>query len=291
MTTRSRSAHVHRENTLKMTSRVLVHALHTPRAMRSHYVACFIALASLGTASFGCSSKQDKPKNGEMGNVTFEYGSWSCLFGCGPDRQVLQGASMTILVDGGEPGKLRHARIATENMGTVSSDEESCTCNKDTADSSSSRGADNGTTCLSDETLSCMMTVNIETVAAGDAKLEIVDDKGKLIDRFTVPVRPASRVEVIVSAEQEDLVPKEGVYEVHQNAHVQIQPIGYGSGEMELLYTGKGFAFTSSDKKIANPEGITFFEVQPIKVPAAGTATVTVSAAAAQTEVRFRVVP
>src|SRR4029078_5762885 len=126
---------------------------------------------------------------------------------------------MGISIDGGDPEHRRHARIATASQGiaSVTSDEHSCRCNKDGAESSSSRGADNGKTCASDETLSCTMDVDFQTTSAGDAKLEIIDEQGTVIDRFVVRVRPALRIEVIVSAAKEEVaLGKDGVYEVHQ---------------------------------------------------------------------------
>lgn len=261
--------------------------------MRAHYLACFIALASLGAATSACSSNQDGSKNGEMGKLDFSYTSWSCLLGCDSDREVLQGSAMAMTVDGADPNHTRHAHITNPSLGNVSSDAESCECEKTTGSSSTIRGADNGSTCASDETRRCTMAVEIQTLTAGDAELEVDDENGNVIDRYPVHIRPATRVEAVISAGGNEIAASaDGAYEVHEGSQVSIQPRGYGSGANELLFEKNGFTFGSSDEKIVKPMGLSFFEdVQPLEVSAAGTASVNVMAIGAQTEVRFRVVP
>jgi len=267
--------------------------LHTPRAMRGHYILGFIALASLAASSFACNSSGStgtKDANGDMGNLKFSYGGWACLFGCGPEREVLQGADVSVIVEGGERGIVRQARVASQGVASVSSTRQDCSCDKEEGETSSSRGLSDGDTCAADEKLRCNTWIELKTENAGDTKLEITDDKGKLIDVFSVRVRPAQRIDVLVSAEQETIEPgKDGVYEVHKDAHLVIQPRPYGGGKDELLFE-KGIAYTSSDEKVVKPDTL-FDDVRIIKAPSVGSATVSVVAVGAVAEVRFRVVP
>ena len=256
----------------------------------------FVASYLAGETPIPCSACNSKGSNGvdgangEMGNLKFSYGGWGCLLGCGPEREVLQGAGVSVIVDGAERGRLQHARMTSEGIASVTSYKESCWCNKEDGNTSSSRGVTDGNTCASDETLSCSTWVELETENAGDTKLEITDDKGTVIDRFSVHVRPALRIDPLVSAEKEPIEPgKDGVYEVHQNAHLLIQPRPYGNGENELLFE-KGIAFSSSDEKIVKPDTL-FDDVRIIKAPSVGSATVSVVAVGARVDVRFRVVP
>lgn len=148
------------------------------------------ALVAVGTSA--CSAQLGESTAGELGRVDFSYGA-SCFFGCSMDRPVLIGAAERVDVTGdgdaqGVTAVSTAPTIATFNL------KRSCACEQSSGNSATGMTVDAHGGCPDGFTKSCDNAIDMQALAAGDAKLELLDPQGKLLDRVTVHVRKASSV-------------------------------------------------------------------------------------------------
>jgi hypothetical protein len=261
--------------------------------MRSHVLplSSFVLFAVVAVAAAGCSASLGDKTDGENGNLRFSYNGRGCLFGCGLDRSALQGSMVTITSEGGDPDVRPTARIVDPAVARVSSQRESCSCTSQSKSSSHSRSVDPGDTCTSTEKKACSLSLDIETTQAGDPKLEIVDGAGSLIDRVTLHVRPAARIDVTV---QQGATLVGGVYEVKKGFKVKLESRVFDVDGGEAVFARHGMSFDYADKSIVQPDSAVLVgstEVEDMIAPGAGDTTVTVKAPGAQKIVRLRVRP
>jgi hypothetical protein len=262
--------------------------------MRLTSIACFVALISLATVTSGCDIKLGEDTQGEKGNLRFSYTGNGCFFGCGLDRGALQGSMVTISAEGGAlvDGTVRAG--ITDGYGSVSSLTQSCTCSRSSGNTSTSHTAQPGEKCATNESRSCNLSVDVETTRAGDAKLEILDAKGKVIDRIDILIRPAHHIDVKLRSGSEDVpLGGDGVYEVKQGSMLSLESTVYDASDGELIFAKHGVGHRFNDPKVVKGASELFgwSDVQSVRAEGPGTATVFVEATGATKEVTFRVVP
>ncbi len=236
--------------------------------MRSLFFLPLLALAA-------CSFKLGDDSPGALGNARFEYQSDGCAFGCGLDKTALQGSRVTIVATTSDPSKApQKAFFDSPTIGTIAYQMPSVT---------NSNGESSFT-----------INVDIETTGAGDGTLEIVDAKGNVIDRATVHVQPAARIDLSVSVADKALAPKGDTYEIAQNQSVKLGAAVYGADGQPLVFTQHGVSHDYADKTIVRPDDKVLFgstDVEDMVSGRAGDTTVTVRATGASAVAKFHVLP
>jgi hypothetical protein len=232
-----------------------------------HLVILSIALLA------GCNFNLDTESKGELGNATFSYQSSQCGFlDCGTDKSVLQGSKITVVMKGDHASEVSLAVFQTASIGRIVDANPSC--------------VDGG---------SCQYTIDIETTGAGDGSLEVYDAKGALIDKTTVRVKPASRIELGVSVNNQNVQAKDDVYEVPRGTEVDLSAKVFDDAGNELLFTEHGVQHDYADRAIVQPSsspdlfGST--DVEEMEAEKAGDTSVTTRATGAQAVAKFRVLP
>ncbi len=248
------------------------------------------ALLALSTAA--CSIKLGDKTDGEKGTMTFAYDGPGCLFGCGLDRSALQGAQVSLTAKGGDPNVRQTARISERSIATVADQHQTCSCDSSSGSHSSSRTVEPAATCTSGETKSCSLAIDLETANEGDAKLEIVDPSGNVIDRVTVHVRPAARIDLKV--EQGNGTKVADVYQVRVGDKVTIEAHAFDASGGETLFTKHGISHDYADTTVIGPDDSVLFgssDVEDMVAKTPGDTTVKVYAPGAVQLVRFHVMP
>lgn len=234
--------------------------------MKRPNIPALVSLFVVALAAAGCSVNLDPSTEGDSGNTRFEYTGNGCLFGCGLDRHALQGSLVSITAHGGDAFVGATARLSGPAVGRIASQTQSCS--------------------------TCDMDIEIEATQPGDAKLEIVDHAGKLLDSVTIHVRPAARIDVAVNggARQAD-----GVYEVKQRSQVKLGAKVFDAEGAELLFARHGVSHAYGDESVIKPDPTVVIGSTDVEDMIAGShvgeTTVRVSAPGAVNMVRFRVVP
>ncbi len=146
---------------------------------------------SLGLVT-GCNPELGDQTKGELGNVEFSYHE-SCFFGCSLDQPVLRGSTERISVTG--PGNQSDV-VASSSAPEIASFSSSrfCDCERSAGNEAEGYSASPDTTCQSGFQLVCDNYFAVKTGTVGDAKIELRDATGNLIDRTTVHVRDAHEI-------------------------------------------------------------------------------------------------
>ena len=259
--------------------------LHSNRLALSAFLASALAMV-------GCTFQPDfsSTTSGSEGKLGFQYVTSACsLGGCGVDHSAVQGSLVTVSVKGSDGAARMNARLAGAPVGRISSQKESCSCD---SGSSGSRSIEPASACGAQETKSCTMSVDIETTQAGDAKLEIVEPGGKLVDSAPIHVHGAARIEVDV---REGARRVGEVYEVKKGYKVKLAARVLDADGTELIFTEHGVAHAYGDRDVLGPDAAVIVGSSDVEDMIAGSksgdTTVTVTAPGAATVVRFRVVP
>ena len=259
--------------------------------LSSLLLSSFVVLSlSLGLGTAGCSLKLGDKTEGDKGTMSFAYDGPGCFFGCGLDRSALQGSLVTVTATGGDPNVAQKARISETSIARVSDQHESCTCDTTSGSSHTSTSIDPGAKCASGTTRSCSLSVDIETSDQGDAHLEIVDPSGSLIDRVTVHVRPAARLDITVGA---TAVKDGSPITARVGDKVKLETHAFDASGNEAMFEKHGISHDYGDTTILAPDdsvliGSTNVEDMIAREP--GDTTVTVHAPGAEQVVRFHVV-
>lgn len=242
----------------------------------------------VAVATAGCSPIQlGSDTGGEKGNLRFEYSS--CFFGCSLDQKALQGSQISISAKGGDPNTALVARLAGDPVGSIASQAQSCSCNSSSGNGSSSRTVGTGEKCAKTETKSCTVSVDIETKLAGDAKLEVVDPSGTVVDRVTVRVRPAARIELDVHGRKAN---DQGIYLVQSGEKLQIGSKVLDADGVAMIFAKHGVTQAYADQDIVAPDSSVLFgstDVEDAVAKRAGETSLTVRAVGAESVVKFRV--
>lgn len=256
--------------------------------LHSALLSSFVLL-SLSTAA--CNFKLGDKTEGDKGTMTFAYDGPGCLFGCGLDRSALQGSQVSLTAKGGDANVRQTARIAESSIARVSDQHESCSCDSSSGNQSKSNSIEPSAKCASGETKSCNLAVDLETGDQGDAHLEIVDPTGALIDRVTVHVRPAARIDVKVNGS----AVKEGeVVTLRNFDKVGLESHAFDANGDEALFTKHGISHDYGDTTILAPDDAVLFgstNTEDMIAKEPGDTTVKVYAPGASQLVRFHIVP
>lgn len=249
------------------------------------------SLVALALSAAACSFGIGESTEGDQGKMHFEYTGGDCLLGCGLDRNALQGSLVTVSARGGDGDVRKKARLTSGAIGAISAQRESCSCETTTRDTRKSRSVEPSTGCASGETKSCSLSVDIETAQPGDSKLEITDFGGNVVDRVTVHVRPAARIDVDV---REGGTNMGGVYEVKRGSKVKLLSEVFDADGSEVIFARHGVSHAYGDKSILQPDAAVLVgstDVEDMLAIGLGETTVKVRAEGAEKLVRFRIVP
>lgn len=251
-----------------------------------------IALA-LSTAA--CSFGLGESTEGDQGNLRFEYTGGDCLFGCGLDRNALQGSLVSVAVTGGDGDVRKSARLTNGSLGSISEQRESCRCESQTrsgsSTTSSSSSVEPTAACAAGTKKTCTLNVDIETVQSGESKLEITDASGRVVDRVTMHVRPAARIDVEVRQGGTEV---NGVYEVRNGFKVKVHSTVLDDEGGEMIFARHGVSHEYGDRSVLKPDGAVLIgstDIEDMIASGVGETTVTVRAGGASKLLRFRVVP
>jgi hypothetical protein len=245
----------------------------------------FVAVATAACSPLGEST------DGDNGTLRFEYTGGNCLFGCGLDRSALEGSLVSISARGGDGDVRKRARLVGADVGSISEQRESCSCQSTSGSSSRSRGVEPAERCTSNETKSCSLNIDLETAQSGEAKLEITEPSGKVVDRVTIHVRPAARIDVDV---KQGATERGGVYEVKNGFKVKVRSTVFDAEGGEAVFTRHGVSHDYGNKSILKPDSSVLVgstDVEDMIASGLGETTVTVRAEGAEKLIRFRVVP
>ncbi len=260
--------------------------------MRPYAFACLLALASFTLVAGACNFKLGEDTEGEMGNLRFAYQGTGCLFGCAMDKKVLQGGKVSVAVRGDTQGGLTGA-IDDDSAATISTQDETCTCSSGDKSSTHSRIVQNGARCESGESMTCTMTIELSAVAQGFAKLKVVDGKNAVVDEVDIAVRPATRLDLAITADDVAVEPKDGVFTLKRHAQGKVAVKAFDSDGDELFWSRDGIKYTYDDKSVIETSGDSFFSstYDSFTALTGGDATIDVSSAdeATHTTARFHV--
>lgn len=256
-----------------------------PETMRPSSIGptSFLAFAVLTTTA-ACSIELGDQTKGDEGVLSFEYTSLDCLFGCGLDKPTLVGSEVTITTRGLDPSKRYTAKLATNAIGKIVRQDQSCSCTSSSGNTTTTRGVDPGATCAAGEEKSCFHQVTVSTENVGDAKLEIrVGDT--LVDSTTMKARAATSIDVSARADGNDLVQKDGVYEAKVGTSIYLTATPYGESG-QLITGGESIKLQSADPKIVKAQGY----LLGLRAMATGETDVRITATGAANVLKFRIV-
>lgn len=219
--------------------------------MRPFAFASLLALASFTLVAGACNFKLGDDTEGEMGNLRFSYSGTGCFFGCGLDKKVLQGATVSVSVSGDSEGGLTGA-IEDGSAASISTQTETCTCDSKSGSTSHSRIVQGGVGCESGETKSCSLSIELTADREGFSKLKVLDGKGAVVDQVDITTRMASRLDLSMTADDVAVTPKDGVYTVKSRAQGKIVAKAFDGNGDELFFSRNGFAFTYDDPRLIN---------------------------------------
>lgn len=258
-----------------------------PRVMNRPVGLVLFLVASLSVSA--CSFRLGDDSPGERGEARFQYSSGDCLFGCSMDRPALAGSIVTVVARPEQADRRLTARIAGGSPATIAEQRESCYCD----DGDSSRNIEPGERCLERETKRCSLSVDVDARAPGDASLELTDPSGALVDRTTLRIRSAARVDLEVRADRASLAPAaDGAFEVMSGAKVEIESTVRDAEGAELVFSRSGVRHAYADRGILAPDEKVLLggtDVEYAVTGRAGETSVTVQAYGAETVARFRV--
>lgn len=243
--------------------------------------------ASLSVSA--CSFRLGDDSPGELGEARFEYSSSSCLFGCSMERPALAGSIVTVVARTEEGDRRLTARIAGSSSARIAEQRESCHCD----DGDTSRNVEPAERCLERETKRCSLSVDVDARAPGDASLELTDASGALVDRTTLRIRAAARVDLEVRADRTALAPEaDGVFEVVRGAKVEIESTVRDADGAEMIFSRSGLRHVYADRAVLSPDekvllGAT--DVEYVVTGRAGETSITTQAYGAEAVARFRV--
>ncbi len=262
-----------------------------PRTMRlpSLLLSSFV-VASLSLGAAGCSLKLGDHTEGDNGTLSFSYDGPGCFFGCGLDRSALQGSLVTVNAKGGDPNVTQTARILESSIARVSNQTPSCTCDSKSGNTSSSSTVAPGEKCSGGATKSCSLSVDIETSDQGDAHLEVLGPSGAVIDRVTIHVRPAARLDVSVG---QTAVKDETPVTARVGDTVALETHAFDADGNEEIFTQHGISHDYADKSILEPANDDLFgstNVEKMIAKQPGDTSITVRAPGAERVVHFHVV-
>jgi hypothetical protein len=236
--------------------------------MRNLLAAVVAASALFVAAGTGCAPSSYKTTKlssvGDQGTLTFRFDS-SCILDCSLDQPALQGSAVSVAVKGGTAAQGLSVRLADSVAATISQQSSSC----------------NGS--------ECTVHVEIETKLEGDAKLEVVDRSGTVVDGVALHVKAAARIDVAVRGRQPGA---DGVYTVKQGEKLKVESTVFDNDRTELFFASHGVSQVYGDKTVVGPDDAVILgstDVEDAIANNVGETTLTLRAVGAESVVRFRV--
>ena len=232
---------------------------------REHATDCSLVVSHwqpwLAAGTSACSTQLGESTSGELGRVDFSYGA-SCFFGCSMDRPVLIGADERVDVtgDGDAPGvsaKSTDPGVVTFKL------RRSCACGKSSGSSAEGMSTDAQGNCPASYTKTCDNAVDMQTVAAGDAKLELYDAGGQLIDRVGVHVRPAKSLRFEQQQSGSDQGTPIDQLEVPAGGTATLSAKLFDADGQPLI-ARHAVTWTSQDPGVAGFPSYSFFKTSPV---------------------------
>ena len=146
---------------------------------------------SVALAATGCEKKETVAGQiGELGRVEFTY-SRSCFFGCLVAQPLLAGTRETMRVKG-EAANAPGISVRSDEESVVEvALERQCYCERKDTTGRIDVALDGA--CDEPWRMTCENTIHVGAQQAGDAKVELLEEGGSVIDRITVYVREAAR--------------------------------------------------------------------------------------------------
>ncbi len=200
---------------------------------------------------------------GQAGHLTFDASSSMCTLGCALDSPILEGSSITIQAQGGDPKTPYTLRLNPASLGTV------------------------------DANQTCSNCAVIETTKSGAGRLEAYDGRGNIYDAVDLTIAKADHVEsTLLVNGHAATASANGSYDVHVGDALQVHSV-VSVGGKSMVFTRHGLLPSYSDEAIVGSDttvliGATDIEYAIAKSP--GTATTTMTAHGAQSVVVFNVV-
>ncbi len=251
-----------------------------------------VAVTSLGT---GCTFNDPFQSKGQNGVAEFSLSSAQCILGCNTNQPVLLGSSITV-----EATVKTHTedplflRVADASMGSAEPSSQSCSCSGSAVSCAS--------TCPPGQSKSVTVSFDVQTKAAGDVPIELVDAAGVVVDSSSIVVHPAKTIEARVSsgpqgADHADVTAAaDGTYTVHVGNQVDVVFKAMDDQGNDLVFTRHGVIPTYANAKALAPTTdlvdriIGFTNQEVADALASGDAQISLAAQGASTTVKFHVV-
>lgn len=213
-------------------------------------------LAAFAVTSFGtgCSFNDPFETKGQNGVAEFSLSSAQCILGRGTDRPVLLGSAITVqatvTTHTDDPLSLR---VADASMGSAEPSSQSCSC-------SGSGTVTCTSTCPPGQKKSVTVSFDVQTKAAGDVPIQLVDPSGAVVDSSSITVRPAKTIAATVSSKPRgaanDAPVKadgDGAYTVHVGDEVDVSFNTTDDQGNDLLFTRHGVVPTYANATALAP--------------------------------------
>lgn len=142
-------------------------------------------------AAAGCEKQETVDGQlGELGRIEFTY-TRSCFFGCLLDQPLLAGTREAIRLEGEAGSAPKLSVRSTDDAVADFALARQCYCEREDTTGRIDVALDGA--CEEPWHMTCENTVKVLALAAGDAKVEVLDNDKALIDRVTVHVKEADR--------------------------------------------------------------------------------------------------
>lgn len=215
---------------------------------------CLLAASAVTSLGTGCSPNDPFESKGANGVAEFSLSSAQCLLGCGTDRPVLLGSSVTV-----QARMTKHTedvlslRVVDPSTGSAQPSSQSCSC------------SDSGTVtctslCPAGQEKSVTVSIDIQTKTPGAVALQLVDSAGTVIDSSSLTVRQVKSIDATVSEKPHGAdhgapvtAGADGAYTVHVGNEVDVGFRATDDQGNDLVFTQHGVIPTYANAKALAP--------------------------------------
>lgn len=178
-----------------------------------------------------CGGDEEDTTRGENGVLSFRFAPGGCVEQCSLDRKVLVGSTLGVDVTGGDLGRRMTARLTPIELGTADA-AQACACERSSPTGfPESRPIDPSDPCEGG-TKTCTFAVTATARGPGDARLEVIDPAGAVIDATTLHFRFADRADTRVVSGADSVT---GGHELQQGQSFTVASRVYAGDEPLLL--------------------------------------------------------
>lgn len=205
------------------------------------YFAAVTALTGCGDAELA------KSNRGQLDRVGFQYSSFTdCPFGCSLDQPLLAGSSIDVQLS--NVGDVDELSVRSSDSGVAMfALRRSCACERNGAGEPTTSPAVDGS-CSTNFTLRCDDFVETQTVAAGDATLELFVAGGELLDRAIVHAREPATATFVSSTGGDRETVHDLVLGVGDNHALRVE---LTDADGQTLLADSGVHFSVDDPNVA----------------------------------------